>query len=159
MEEVGTKLSILGPRRPGSALTLETAARTRASGLAKGYSAQSSPLSAVRMACRLKPMVALYPATSDAEKISFNQINRKTGHRIRYLRVDVETGEEWPTRTSSRAIRSTRTREPAATKIATVTRRRLNKGHGGAARAAPALCREIFGRARPARGRTLLVTV
>ncbi|MFL6814316.1 MAG: Ku protein, partial [Bradyrhizobium sp.] len=26
--------------------------------------------------------VALYPATSDAEKVSFNQINRKTGHRI-----------------------------------------------------------------------------
>ena len=32
--------------------------------------------------------VALYPATSDAEKISFNQINRNTGHRIRYVRVD-----------------------------------------------------------------------
>ena len=26
--------------------------------------------------------VALYPATSDSEKISFNQINKKTGHRI-----------------------------------------------------------------------------
>ncbi|NVN85706.1 MAG: Ku protein [Rhodopseudomonas sp.] len=38
--------------------------------------------------------VALYPATSDSEKITFNQINRKTGHRIKYLRVDAETGEE-----------------------------------------------------------------
>jgi DNA end-binding protein Ku len=38
--------------------------------------------------------VALYPATSDTEKISFNQINKKTGHRIRYLRVDADTGEE-----------------------------------------------------------------
>jgi DNA end-binding protein Ku len=38
--------------------------------------------------------VALFPATSDSEKISFNQINRHTGHRIRYLRVDAETGEE-----------------------------------------------------------------
>src|SRR6201984_127789 len=38
--------------------------------------------------------VALYPATSDSEKISFNQINRNTGHRIRYVRVDAETGEE-----------------------------------------------------------------
>jgi DNA end-binding protein Ku len=38
--------------------------------------------------------VALYPATSDAEKVSFNQINRKTGHRIKYSRVDAETGEE-----------------------------------------------------------------
>jgi DNA end-binding protein Ku len=38
--------------------------------------------------------VALYPATSDAEKTSFNQINKNTGHRIRYMRVDAETGEE-----------------------------------------------------------------
>jgi DNA end-binding protein Ku len=38
--------------------------------------------------------VALYPATSDAEKTSFNQINKNTGHRIRYVRVDAETGEE-----------------------------------------------------------------
>lgn len=38
--------------------------------------------------------VALFPATSDSEKISFNQINRNTGHRIRYLKVDADTGEE-----------------------------------------------------------------
>jgi DNA end-binding protein Ku len=38
--------------------------------------------------------VALYPATSDSEKISFNQINKKTGHRIKYLKVDANTGEE-----------------------------------------------------------------
>ena len=38
--------------------------------------------------------VALFPATSDSEKISFNQINRKTGHRIKYQKVDAETGEE-----------------------------------------------------------------
>src|ERR1700680_2866249 len=38
--------------------------------------------------------VALYPATSDSEKISFNQINRNTGHRIKYARVDADTGEE-----------------------------------------------------------------
>src|SRR5438270_4900340 len=40
--------------------------------------------------------VALYPATSDADKISFNQINRKTGHRIKYVKVDAETGEDVP---------------------------------------------------------------
>src|SRR5258706_4512276 len=40
--------------------------------------------------------VALYPATSDSEKISFNQINRNTGHRIKYARVDADTGEEVP---------------------------------------------------------------
>ena len=38
--------------------------------------------------------VALYPATSDTEKVSFNQINRKTGHRIKYTKVDAETGDE-----------------------------------------------------------------
>ena len=38
--------------------------------------------------------VALFPATSDTEKISFNQINRKTGHRIKYLKVDADTGDE-----------------------------------------------------------------
>jgi DNA end-binding protein Ku len=38
--------------------------------------------------------VALYPATSESEKVSFNQINKKTGHRIKYAKVDAETGEE-----------------------------------------------------------------
>jgi len=38
--------------------------------------------------------VALHPATSDSEKISFNQINRNTGHRIKYMKVDADTGEE-----------------------------------------------------------------
>ena len=38
--------------------------------------------------------VALFPATSDTEKVSFNQINRKTGHRIKYAKVDADTGEE-----------------------------------------------------------------
>jgi len=38
--------------------------------------------------------VALFPATSDSEKISFNQINRSTGHRIKYMKVDADTGEE-----------------------------------------------------------------
>src|SRR5256714_5877412 len=38
--------------------------------------------------------VALYPATSDTEKVSFNQINRKTGHRIKYAKVDADTGDE-----------------------------------------------------------------
>jgi DNA end-binding protein Ku len=38
--------------------------------------------------------VALYPATSESEKVSFNQINRKTGHRVKYAKVDAETGDE-----------------------------------------------------------------
>jgi DNA end-binding protein Ku len=40
--------------------------------------------------------VALYPATSESEKISFNQLNRQTGHRIKYVKVDADTGEEVP---------------------------------------------------------------
>src|SRR5438874_4318995 len=38
--------------------------------------------------------VALFPASSEREKISFNQINKKTGNRIRYRRVDADTGDE-----------------------------------------------------------------
>jgi DNA end-binding protein Ku len=38
--------------------------------------------------------IALFPATSESEKISFNQINKRTGHRIRYRKVDADTGEE-----------------------------------------------------------------
>src|ERR1700737_4880803 len=38
--------------------------------------------------------VALYPATSESEKVSFNQININTGHRIKYMKVDADTGEE-----------------------------------------------------------------
>jgi DNA end-binding protein Ku len=40
--------------------------------------------------------IALYPATSEREKVSFNQINSATGNRIRYRKVDAETGEEVP---------------------------------------------------------------
>jgi DNA end-binding protein Ku len=36
--------------------------------------------------------VALYPASSQAEKTRFHQINRKTGNRLRQQMVDVETG-------------------------------------------------------------------
>ena len=38
--------------------------------------------------------IALFPATSESEKISFNQINRNTGHRIKYQKVDADTGDE-----------------------------------------------------------------
>mgnify|MGYP002653429498 CR=1 FL=1 len=47
--------------------------------------------------------VALYPATSDTEKVSFNQINRKTGHRIKYLKVDADTGGDGDPTTGSTA--------------------------------------------------------
>jgi DNA end-binding protein Ku len=37
--------------------------------------------------------VALYPATSAAERLSFRQVNRKTGHRLKHKLVDSVTGE------------------------------------------------------------------
>jgi len=40
--------------------------------------------------------ILVYPATSEREKISFHQINSKTGNRVRLKRVDEETGEEVP---------------------------------------------------------------
>ena len=53
--------------------------------------------------------IALFPATSESEKISFNQINKKTGHRIRYLKVDADTGEEVPSDDIIKGYRSTKT--------------------------------------------------
>jgi DNA end-binding protein Ku len=38
--------------------------------------------------------IQLFPATSEREKVSFNQINKETGNRIRYRKVDEDTGEE-----------------------------------------------------------------
>jgi DNA end-binding protein Ku len=38
--------------------------------------------------------IALFPATSEREKISFHQLNKDTGNRIRYRKVDAETGDE-----------------------------------------------------------------
>jgi DNA end-binding protein Ku len=38
--------------------------------------------------------IALYPATTESEKVRFHQLNKNTGHRIRYRKVDDETGEE-----------------------------------------------------------------
>ena len=37
--------------------------------------------------------VALYPATSAAERVSFRQVNRRTGHRLRHKLVNSVTGE------------------------------------------------------------------
>jgi len=38
--------------------------------------------------------ISLFPASGENEKISFHQINSKTGNRIRYRKVDGETGEQ-----------------------------------------------------------------
>jgi DNA end-binding protein Ku len=38
--------------------------------------------------------ISLFPATSEREKISFHQLNKKTGNGIKYQKVDAETGDE-----------------------------------------------------------------
>ena len=38
--------------------------------------------------------IALFPATSEREKISFHQVNKATGNRIRYRKIDADTGDE-----------------------------------------------------------------
>src|SRR5205085_2717132 len=38
--------------------------------------------------------ILLFPATSEREKISFHQLHKQTGNRIRYKKVDAETGRE-----------------------------------------------------------------
>jgi hypothetical protein len=37
--------------------------------------------------------IALYPASSSSERVSFNRINKKTGNRLKQHLVDAETGE------------------------------------------------------------------
>jgi DNA end-binding protein Ku len=37
--------------------------------------------------------IALYPAATERDKIRFHLINKRTGHRVRYVKVDAETGK------------------------------------------------------------------
>jgi hypothetical protein len=48
--------------------------------------------------------IALYPASSLSEKVSFNRINRKTGNRLKQQNVDSETGEVLRACTRPRSI-------------------------------------------------------
>ena len=38
--------------------------------------------------------IQLFPAASEREKVRFHQLNRETGNRIRYRKVDADTGDE-----------------------------------------------------------------
>jgi DNA end-binding protein Ku len=46
--------------------------------------------------------IALYPASSLSEKVSFNRINRKTGNRLKQQNVDSETGNVVPREDTAR---------------------------------------------------------
>ena len=67
--------------------------------------------------------VALFPATSESEKVSFNQINRNTGHRIKYAKVDAATGEKVSNEDIIKGYRSTRTPTSPATRTNSTTSR------------------------------------
>jgi DNA end-binding protein Ku len=38
--------------------------------------------------------ILLYPATSEREKVHFHQLHKQTGNRIRYKKIDADTGRE-----------------------------------------------------------------
>jgi DNA end-binding protein Ku len=38
--------------------------------------------------------IQLFPATLEREKVRFHQINKRTGHRIKYCKLDAQTGEQ-----------------------------------------------------------------
>jgi DNA end-binding protein Ku len=46
--------------------------------------------------------VALYPATTAAERVSFREVNRRTGHRLKHQLVDSITGEAVDTHDKAR---------------------------------------------------------
>ena len=48
--------------------------------------------------------IALYPASSLSEKVSFNRINRKTGNRLKQQNVDLETGDVVPREDTARGF-------------------------------------------------------
>ncbi len=51
---------------------------------------------------RVSCPIALYPASSLGEKVSFNRINRKTGNRLKQQNVDSETGDVVPREDTAR---------------------------------------------------------
>jgi hypothetical protein len=53
--------------------------------------------------------IALYPATTATERVSFRQVNRRAGHRLKHQLVDTITGRPWIRTTRRGATRSART--------------------------------------------------
>jgi non-homologous end joining protein Ku len=61
--------------------------------------------------------VALYPATTAAERVSFRQVNRRTGHRLKHRLVDSVTGEEVEMRDKARGYEVGERTEAASVSI------------------------------------------
>ena len=88
--------------------------------------------------------IALFPATSERDKISFHQLNKKTGHRVKYRKVDAESGDEVDSadiikgyEVEKRAARLHRPRRKLARQVLAVHLKKPNtqsqKGHVAAA--------------------------
>ena len=58
--------------------------------------------------------IALFPATSEREKISFHQLNKSTGNRIKYRKVDADTGDEVEVRRNRQRLPGRQGRLPSA---------------------------------------------
>ena len=58
--------------------------------------------------------IALYPASSSSERVSFYRINKKTGNRLKQRRVDAETGDVVDKEAIGRAMKSERVRTSAS---------------------------------------------
>jgi Ku protein len=68
--------------------------------------------------------IALYPATVTAERLSFRQVNRRTGNRLKHKLVDAVTGEEVPSSNKARG------HEIAAGKFLLVEDRDIQRARG-----------------------------
>src|SRR5438105_7169443 len=64
--------------------------------------------------------ISLFPATSEREKISFHQLHKQTGNRIKYKKVDAETGREVE---ADDIIKGTRSAKGSTSKLIGGTRR------------------------------------
>jgi DNA end-binding protein Ku len=86
--------------------------------------------------------VALYPATTAAERVSFRHVNRRTGHRLKHQLVDSVTGEAVETHDKARGY------EVGDNRFLLVEDRELDQGaqRAPAARHCPA-CRTAAPRA------------
>ena len=54
--------------------------------------------------------IALYPASSSSERVSFHRINKKTGNRLKQQLVDAVTGDVVDKEAIGRAMKSERVR-------------------------------------------------
>jgi DNA end-binding protein Ku len=87
--------------------------------------------------------IALYPAITDANKIRFRQVNRRTGNRLRHQLVDAMTGEIVQSHDKGRGY------EIEAQQFLPVEEQEIEAARAAAAAPPPAPEREIVGSSLP----------